>query len=93
MTEILGISHSTLYRRLDEEDIDRLATYTDISDNDLDSTVSEIKQSHPNDWERLIICHLLQAGIVVQCYRIRASIHRFDPIGTARKRSRTIHNS
>ena len=73
IAEILGISRSTLYRRLDEEGIDRLATYTDLSDNDLDSTVSEIKQSHPNDGERLIIGCLLQAGIVVQRYRI--SIH------------------
>ena len=89
IAEILGISRSTLYRRLDEEGIDHLATYTDISDNDLDSAVSEIKQSHPNDGERLIIGHLLQAGIVVQRYRIRASIHRIDPIGTVRRR--TIH--
>ena len=89
----MAISHSTLYRRLDEEGIDCLATYTDISDNDLDSTASEIKQSHPNDGEWLIIHHLLQAGIVVQHYRIRASIHRIDPIDTARRRSRTLHNS
>lgn len=38
----------------------------------------------------MIIGHLLKAGIIVQRARIRASIHRVDPVNTALRRSVTV---
>ncbi len=90
IAEILGISRSTLYRRLEEEGIECDRQYTVISDYDLDRVLESIKQAHPNDGERLLIGHLTRLGIVVPRARVRGSIHRVDPINTAVRRSVTI---
>lgn len=79
-----------MYRRLEQEGIDRSSSYSNITDNDLDRAVESIKQSHPNDGERLMIGHLHRLGIRIQRSRVRASIHRVDPISTAIRRSRAI---
>lgn len=79
---LLGISRST-YRRLREEGIDLSCAYFDISNADLNHMVQAIKMDHPNDGERLITGHLHRLGIVLPRYRIRACIHRIDPINTA----------
>ena len=86
----MGISRATLYRRLEEEGIDRDSKYTDITDSDLDREIVEIKLEHPNDGERLLIGHLASRGIIVPRARVRASIHRVDPENTAIRRSVTI---
>lgn len=87
---ILGISRSTLYRKLDEEGISRYSKYSDISDHELDREMIEIKLDHPNDGERMVIGHLATRGIIVPRVRVRASIHRIDPENTALRRSITI---
>ena len=53
IANILGISRSTLYRRLDEEGISHHVTFTDITDVELDQKVIAIKNLHPNDGERM----------------------------------------
>ena len=90
IAELIGISRSTLYWRLEQEGIDQTLSYSSISDRDFDETIESIKHSHLYDGERLIIGHLRQRGIVVQRYKIRALRHRVDPIGTAVQRSRAI---
>ena len=79
---ILGVSRSTLYRRLEEEGIANELRYSNITDNDLDRIIMEIKRDHPNDGERMIIGHLTQQNLIIPRARIRASIHRVDPINT-----------
>lgn len=90
IAEVLGISRSTLYRKLEEEGLSSSLTYTDISDRNLDRVLLEIKSNHPNDGERLIIGHLAQRSITVPRSRIRAAIHRVDPVNTALRRSITV---
>ena len=86
----MGISRSTLYRRLDEEDVSPDIHYTYISDHELDRQIISIKSDHPNDGERLLIGHLLSHQIIVPRARLRASIHRVDPYNTAVRRSVTV---
>ncbi len=86
MADILKISRSTLYRRLQDEGLSR-DSYSDMSDADIDHLIREVKEIHPNDGERMIIGHLAQRGIMLQRARVRASIHRVDPINTAVRRS------
>ena len=92
IADILGISRSTFYQRLDEEGICRLTSYTEIADTDLDRVIEGLKRSHPNDGERFLIGHLAQEGIIVPKARVRASIHRVDPINTQLKVLNTISN-
>ena len=90
IAQILGISRSTLYRRLQEEGVEHMCTYSDISNSELDWIMTTIKLNHPNDGERLIRGHLHRLGIVIPRARMRASIHCVDPINTALRRSITI---
>ncbi len=90
IAQILGVSCATLYRRLDEEGVSRDRFYTDISDNELDRTIEEIKQRHPKDGEVLMAGHLTSRGMFVSRALLRASIHRVDPVNTAARRSVTV---
>ena len=90
IASIIGVSQSTLYRRLQDEGISLQTAFTCISNEDLDRIVLEIKRNHPNSGERLMIRHLQRLGIIVQRYRLRASIHHVDPVNTAARRSLTI---
>jgi len=87
IAKILGISRATLYRRLDEEGLSSNCTYSNISDQDLDSYLVSIKRSHPNDGECLLAGHLCCLGIIVPRSQLRGSIHLVDPKNTAARRS------
>ena len=90
IARILGVSRSTLYRRLEEEGTSREARFTNIIDVQLDRHIADIKRDHPNDGERLMKGHLAQRHIFVPRARLRGSIHRVDPINTQLRRSVTI---
>ena len=55
----LQISHSTLWRRLQEEGIS-MNRYTDISDQDLDSIIRTYQESNPNCGQTLL-CGFLRS--------------------------------
>jgi AraC-like DNA-binding protein len=90
IAQILGISRSTLYRRLNEEGLSRSLSFSVISDADLDKLVTDIKDLHPNDGERLLMGHLVSRNVFVPRARLQGAIHRVDPINTALRRSVTI---
>ena len=75
---------------MEEEGISATERYSLITNDDLDRIVKSIKQEHPNDGERLMIGNLRHHGIIIPRSRIRASIHRVDPINTAIRRSVVI---
>ena len=66
--------------------------YSAISDQNLDIAVDvhDIKTQYPNDGEVLMNAHLHSRAITVPRARLRASIHRVDPINTQEHRSTTI---
>ncbi len=90
IANIIGVSRSTLYRRIEEEDIPRAITYSDISDHNLDQLIRRIKLQHQHDGEHFMCGHLVRYGIRVQRSCLRASIHRVDPINTQLRRSIAI---
>ena len=66
------------------------ALYSDISDQELDSTIQEIKVLFPNSGYRLVRGHLLSQGYRIPQVRIRDSLQRVDPEGTAIRWAVTI---
>ena len=89
IAEMLGISRKTLYNKtIGQQSV--APKYTHINDSQLDTEVSSIKESHPNDREILIAGHLLHKGIRVPRAQLRRSIHRVDPEGVAKRRSSAV---
>lgn len=84
ISEIVGISRSTLYRALEGTN---LIGYTDITNQELDELVVRYKENHPHDGERMLIGYLRSQNIHLPRQQIRECIHRVDPAGV---RSRTM---
>ena len=87
---LMGISRSTLYRRLTEAGIspnDR----THLSTRQLDDLIRSIKRNHPNDGEILMQGHLVRMGIRVTRQLLRNSIHRVDHANTVARGRSVVH--
>ena len=65
IADILEVSRSTLYRRIQDEGLTLDLTFTNITDSELDHHVEAIKRLYLNDGERLMIGHLRPLGIYV----------------------------
>ena len=83
IAEILGVSLSTIRRRMTEYGFSVTALYSNITDHELDAIVSQIKHEFPNSGYRLMHGHLLSRGLRLHQSRIRDSMHRVDPQGVA----------
>ena len=57
--------------------------YCCVSDADLDDIVKRISMQHPGCGSKMMEGHLRAEGILVQQTRIRESLRRTDPEGTA----------
>ena len=86
---ILGISRSTLYRRLEQGGVSP-DDHTPLTDQQLDEVIISLKESHPNDGEVLIQGHLVTMGIKVTRQALRASIHRVDHDNVIARRRQVI---
>ena len=82
ISQLLGISQSTLYRRRKEAGITDELKFSDISDEELIDKVREIRQSLPYSGERILSGSLRSAGIIVPRQRLRNVIHWIDPVST-----------
>ena len=80
---VLGVSLSTIRRRMSEFGLSVTALYSTITDEELDLLVSEIKKDFPNSGSRLMQGHLLSRGHRVSQVRVREALHRVDPEGVA----------
>ena len=87
ISEILGLSRSTLCRVLEGSD---LIDVTEVSNQELDLVIASYKETHPNDGERILIGYLRSKHIHVPRSRIRSSIHRVDPHGIQQQKLTTI---
>ena len=83
IAEALGVSVSTIKRRLREFSISIRGTLTEMSDDDLDSVVRSIHTEFPNAGYRRVLSQLNLRGIKVPQRRVRESMQRTDPDGVA----------
>ena len=87
IARFLGTSESTIRRRRAEFGI--TFSYSDISDEELDSVIKSIIQSTPNAGETLVIGSLRARGYRIQRQRVRERLCIVDGLGRAmRKRFR-----
>ena len=63
--------------------VDRSDNFTTITDQDLDTLVSEIQQEMPYIGQRLVRGALRSHGVHVPIIRVQQSILRVDPVNTA----------
>ena len=87
----LDIPYSTLLFQRDRWDnfVDG-ARFTDISNNDLDAVISEMKTAQPNAGYRMVQGHLESIGIHVQIIRVQEAMRRVDGEGVQTRKKKAI---
>ena len=85
--ELIGVSKRTIFRRMSEFDLSVRATYTDLTDMELDEIVKQVHVEFPTCGNKQMMGHLLSRGIRVQQVRIRESMRRTDLEGTIARRT------
>ena len=90
IAKILGVSLSTIRRRMSEYGFSITALYSNITDHELDTVVAQIKRDFPDCGYRLMHGHLLGRGLRVYQSRVRDALHQVDPDGVAIRWASTI---
>ena len=78
MASMLGISESTLRRRLGEFELSTSRNFAQISDDELDHLVMELKYEFQNSGYRMIVGILRGKGIYLQQQRLIECLRRVD---------------
>ncbi|XP_067233057.1 uncharacterized protein [Chanodichthys erythropterus] len=78
---LMGVSKSTIFRRMRDYELSVRDMYSSISDEELDSLVASVKNALPNSGYRMVRGRLESMGYRVQWRRIAASMHRVDSMG------------
>ena len=86
IAELLGVSVSTVRRRMSAFNLSIRATYAPINDDRLDELIIGVQHQFPNWGNRQMYGHLLSLGIRVQYNRVRESQSRVDPEGSTMRR-------
>lgn len=80
--EKVGVSSSSMKRMVSRE-TNMPKKFTELSEEELEVALKEIKDLYPRCGERMVIGMLKACGIHVQRERVRKIIRRIDPLGTA----------
>lgn len=86
IADLLGVSTSTIGRRMAQHGIRHSDLYSVISDNQLDALVTEIHHIHPNAGYKMMLGHMRSRGLLIQKHRLQASMRRVNPEGTMMRR-------
>ncbi|XP_073710260.1 uncharacterized protein [Misgurnus anguillicaudatus] len=81
LADVHGVSRSTLYRRMKEENLSVRSTYSNISDSELDQKVRSIKTRMPHAGYSLVKGSLQAMGHRVTWRRVKMSLQRVDGAG------------
>ena len=82
IASIFGVSIKTIERRRKENNIsDDYIGYANISDNELDNLVKELRYHQPFSGQIILMGILKSRGIRIHRQRLRDSLHRVDSFG------------
>lgn len=81
IANMLGVSQSTIFRRMRELGLSTRSTYSSLTDCELDNAIRAIKTRIPKAGYRMVKGCLQANGHRVQWDRIRESMHRVDAPG------------
>ena len=91
MSEILSVSKRTVERRMSAYGLTGMNRFTEITDDQLDNTVNNIKRTLPDCGSKLLTGYLRSMNIHVPRNRVRESLTRVDALGILARRCRTVH--
>ena len=78
---MINVSKSTVKRRMKEYNIRKSELYADITNEDLETAVTNVLKAFPNSGYKKMKGFLLAEGIKVQEVRVRDTMRRVDPEG------------
>lgn len=90
IARLLGISRSTISRRMREWNMSVANTYSDVNDDEVDRAVLDIKRTFPDAGYRMVSGLLKARGWSIQRDRVRLSVARVDPLGVAERWASSI---
>ena len=90
VSALCGVSRMTLWRKRRDCEISECPRYSNISDSDLEFVIRNIKMTHPDVGERMLIGLLRSHGIIVKRIRVRKGLHKVDPINSSLRWSNRI---
>lgn len=90
IASLIGVSLSTIRRRMSAYNLSVSNSYSNMTDEELDALVIDIKHNNPNAGYRMMRGHLLQKGHKITEARIRDAMHRVDPDGVAIRWAATV---
>ena len=79
---LLGVGKRTVERRLEEFHLSIRATYSDMSNEELDAEITSILRNFPNTGYKRMTGFLLSRNVRIQQQRIREAMRRVNPEGT-----------
>jgi AraC-like DNA-binding protein len=83
IADAIGVSESTIFRRMKEYGLSVRANMTFLTDSELDSEVREVQCAFPNAGYRRVLSQLIVKGIRVTELKVRETMQRLDPQGVA----------
>lgn len=87
---LLGVSLSTVRRRMIEYSIDTSRPFSDITDENLCELIRDIKKENPRSGYRMMLGHLRARGYRVTQLRVRQMMQKEDPEGTVTRWMTTV---
>ena len=82
IASLLGVSPRTIERRLREHNLNISTSYSNLSDQDLDTVIKSILTDFPQTGYKRMTGFLRARGLIIQQSRIRAAMRRTNPEGT-----------
>lgn len=91
IARLFNVSPRTIRRRIVEYGLENEASYSDISDCELDIFTGQFVKMHPFSGQRSLEGYLRSLGLRIQRYKLRNSLMRVDPSGVCERLRRSLH--